>query len=178
MPPRPAPCGKGARYGRGCGNPRSSKRLWSGRRMLKAVWSPVSAMNSEDCTGRSSTAGRICAGSRAAEKTAIRDGCARDGHDKHPSPSRRARRRYRHVPAISQCGTRRRSRLRRWERLVGGPLIGGPIGAALVTGGGNLAARQAQKLTQRRADMARAIAARGETPTKASLAEMTAATMK
>ena len=61
---------------------------------------------------------------------------------------------------------------------VGGPLIGGPIGAALVTGGGNLAARQAQKLTQRRADMARAIAARGETPTKASLAEMTAATMK
>ena len=61
---------------------------------------------------------------------------------------------------------------------VGGPLIGGPIGAALVTGGGNLAARQAQKLTQRRADMARAIAARGETPTKASLAELTAATMK
>ena len=50
---------------------------------------------------------------------------------------------------------------------VGGPLIGGPIGAALVTGGGNLAARGAQRLTQRRADMARAIAARGETPAQA-----------
>ena len=55
---------------------------------------------------------------------------------------------------------------------IAGPLVGGPIGAALVTGGGNLAARGAQRLTQRRADMARAIAARGETPTQAGLAEL------
>ena len=61
---------------------------------------------------------------------------------------------------------------------IAGPLVGGPIGAALVTGGGNLAARQAQRLTQRRADMARAIAARGETPKQAGLAELTAATMR
>ena len=45
---------------------------------------------------------------------------------------------------------------------IAGPLIGGPIGAGLTYGVGNLAAKKAMDMTERRANLARAIAARGE----------------
>ena len=52
--------------------------------------------------------------------------------------------------------------------VAGGAAIGGPVGAALVPLAGHLAARASRSGTQNRAAMARAIAARGETPTPAT----------
>ena len=49
--------------------------------------------------------------------------------------------------------------------MMGGPLVGGPIGAAVTAGGGQLAARAARRGTERRADYARALAAHGGEPT-------------
>ena len=48
--------------------------------------------------------------------------------------------------------------------MIGGPLIGGPLGAGAVAGGANLAQRLAQRGTQQRADMARAVTARRRDP--------------
>ena len=52
--------------------------------------------------------------------------------------------------------------------VAGGAAIGGPVGAALVPLAGHLAARASRAGTQTRADLARAIAARGEVPTPTS----------
>ena len=51
-------------------------------------------------------------GFSADEKAAIRAVCARHGDHEHPSPARRARRRYRHVSAILECRARRRAWVR------------------------------------------------------------------
>ena len=51
--------------------------------------------------------------------------------------------------------------------VAGGAAIGGPVGAALVPLAGHLAARASRSGTKNRADLARAIAARGEVPTPA-----------
>ena len=48
--------------------------------------------------------------------------------------------------------------------VAGGAAIGGPVGAALVPVAGHLAARASRSGTQNRAALARAIAARGDTP--------------
>ena len=49
--------------------------------------------------------------------------------------------------------------------VAGGAAIGGPVGAALVPLAGHLAARASRSGTQNRANLARAITARGEVPT-------------
>ena len=52
---------------------------------------------------------------------------------------------------------------------AGGAAVGGPIGAALVPLAGHLAARASRAGTQSRANLARAVTARGESPKQASV---------